>query len=78
METDINKIISTCIRNDIKVYPVPYRAERGERRPECQIEVSVRGRSMVLPEVYKQDIKLYEKIQELYRNYYKKNHDYLT
>lgn len=80
METDINKIISICIKNDVKVYPVVYQFDRvkGVAKPPCQIEVSVRGKKLILPDVYKQDAKLYDKIKELYRNYYTKNHDYFN
>ena len=71
-KVDMNKIISTCIRNDIKIYPVVYKPEyaKGQKSPKCQIEVDIRGKSLTLPDVYRQDSKLYETINELYIKYY--------
>lgn len=72
MKADVYKIISTCIKNDIKIYPVVYQPElnKGTRNPKCQIEVCIKGRCIVLPDIHRQDTKLYDKIQELYKTYY--------
>ena len=72
MKNDINKIISKCIKNDIKIYPIVYNPElnKGTRSPKCQIEVCVRGKCILFPNIYKQDTKLYDKIEELYTSYY--------
>ena len=77
MKIDIDKMVSTCIKNGIKIYPVVYKTEyvKGQKSPKCQIEINIKGRSIVLPDLYKQDNKLYEIIRELYIKHY---NDYLN
>ena len=71
-EVDIYNAMSTCIRNGIIIYPVVYRANdvKGQKNPKCQIEVNARGRCLTFPDIYKQDNKLYETIEQLYIKYY--------
>lgn len=72
------EIKSKCIRNGIKIYPVPYPiiSARGQRKPTCQIHIDVRGRVDVIDDIYKQDNKLYKKIDSLYLDLYNNNFNY--
>lgn len=72
MTNDVYKIISTCIRNGVIIYPIVYEPEyaKGQKDPKCQIEINIKGRCVVLPDVYRQDKKLYEIIEQLYINHY--------
>lgn len=68
MIKDIYKIKSECFKNNIKIYPVPYphNASLGQRNPTCKIHIEKNGRVEVLDDIYKQDNKLYYRIDELY------------
>ena len=64
--------MSFCIQKDITIYPVPVENSRGEFKPDCYIHVNKNGKVIISPKTYKQDIKLYDKIMELYSYYYEK------
>ena len=66
------KEIKYCWDNDIKIYPVPILKHKGKKRPDCKIEINYQGTKRQGTEIYKQDSKLYNKIKELYKAYYKK------
>jgi hypothetical protein len=68
-------MISKCINNDIKIYPVPYPwvSAMGQRNPTCQIHIENKGRVEVLDEIYKQDYKMYDIIDKLYIQLYNDN-----
>lgn len=69
MKPDINKTMSKCFKNNIKIYPVPEKGYEGRQRPPCTIHVSMNDRVYVLEEIFKQDKKLQDKIEELYYYY---------
>lgn len=61
--------IKYCWANDIKIYPVPIDKTRN---PKCKIEIDYQGSKRQGTEIYRQDVKMYEKIEELYNAYYDK------
>jgi len=69
------EMISKCINNDIKIYPVPYPwvSAMGQYKPTCQIHIENKGRVEVLDEIYKQDYKMYDIIDKLYIQLYNDN-----
>lgn len=61
--------IKLCWDFAIKVYPVPIQTGVN---PKCKIEIDYQGTKRQGTEIYKQDIKLYNKIIEIYEAYYQK------
>lgn len=74
-KTTIQEMISKCINNNINVYPVPFPLEssKGLKNPNCKIHINIRGVVKVLEDVHKQDSKLYNKIEETYKELYNDN-----
>jgi len=64
----VRDAISWCLKNDIKVIVKPLTRTR---RPEVKLEIHRDGRRQIGKEIYKQDKKLGDKIQELYLYLYK-------
>lgn len=64
--------ISFCLKNDIKIYPIPVPRSNGHKKPNCKIEIDYQGSKRQGTEIYKQDLKLYDKIRSLYKAYYDK------
>ena len=67
----INKV-KYCWEMQIKVYPVPVSGSNGFKSPKCKIEIDYQGTKRQGTEVYRQDVKMYDKIEELYNAYYDK------
>tara|TARA_R110000782_G_scaffold214872_1_gene302634 strand:- start:171 stop:368 length:198 start_codon:yes stop_codon:yes gene_type:complete len=64
------KIISWCLKNDIKIYPVPISKSRN---PGVNIDINFQSKLKKGKEIYTQQ-KVHEKIYELYKViYYKMN-----
>ena len=62
------KEMSWCLANDIIVYVKPIRQGKN---PPVKIIVNYKGKIKEGKEEYTQNIKLYEKIKEIYCAYYK-------
>lgn len=69
---ELYKKIKYCWEMQIKVYPVPVNNSEGNRLPRCKIEIDYQGTKRQGTEVYKQELKMYDKIDEIYEAYYKK------
>lgn len=68
MTRNVRAAISWCLKNDIKVIVKPLTITR---RPEVKLEIHREGRIQIGKEIYRQDKKLGDKIQELYLHLHK-------
>ena len=63
MTKKVRQAISWCFKNDIKVIVKPLTKTR---RPDVKLEIHRQGRIQIGKEIYRQDKKVGDKIQELY------------
>jgi len=63
MTRNVREAMSWCFKNDIKVIVKPLTKTR---RPDVKLEIHREGRIQTGKEIYRQDKKLGDKIQELY------------
>jgi hypothetical protein len=63
MTRNVREAMSWCFKNDIKVIVKPLSRTR---RPDVKLEIHREGRIQTGKEIYRQDKKLGDKIQELY------------
>ena len=63
MHRTTRKAISWCFKNDIKIIIKPI-AKTG--KPDAMLEIHRQGRIQTGKEIYRQDKKLHNKIEELY------------
>jgi len=63
MTRNVREAMSWCFKNDIKVIVKPLSRTR---RPDVKLEIHREGRIHTGKEIYRQDKKLGDKIQELY------------
>ena len=68
MHKKIQKAISWCLKNQIKIYVIPI--NKGYKS-KVKIHINISGKEQIGKDIYYQDIKLSEKIQELYLHIYK-------
>ena len=67
MHKKIQTAISWCFKNEIKIYVKPI--SKGYKS-KVKIHIYISGKEQIGKETYYQDIKLSEKIQELYLHMY--------
>ena len=53
-----------CHKHSIRVYPVAI--DKGAKNPRCKIEIEILGKTKLGNEIYNQDKKMWDKIEELY------------